>query len=224
MHPKSPLNLFDFDNTLSLCDSFVPYTLYQGGPRRFLRGALSLARRRLSGKIGRTEAKELMLQGTLVGAEKFDVEAYAALFLKTAMNSEVLGKLESYLSRGERVIIVSAGPELYLKAIADSLGVELIGTRLELNPPGTKLVGQLSGKVLGENCRGAEKIKRLSEVLNLEDFSPIRAFGDSDGDKELLERADEKFYRYGRGKGYFWRKILGSIKLYWSCFWNCSKT
>ena len=48
----------------------------------------------------------------------------------------------------------------------------------------------------GENCNGPEKIRRIKEILNLQDFDKIYAFGNSKGDKEMLSIADHKFLKF----------------------------
>ena len=40
-----------------------------------------------------------------------------------------------------------------------------------------------------------EKVRRVKERYNLDDYDHIYAYGDSRGDKELLELADEGFYQ-----------------------------
>ena len=44
----------------------------------------------------------------------------------------------------------------------------------------------------GANCRAAEKVRRLEEWLATQhiDQATIWAYGDSEGDRELLQRAD----------------------------------
>ena len=40
------------------------------------------------------------------------------------------------------------------------------------------------------NCFGPEKVRRVKEKYELENYEKIYAYGDSRGDKELLEFAD----------------------------------
>jgi len=55
--------------------------------------------------------------------------------------------------------------------------------------------GVVTGKLLSKNCYGIEKANRIQEVYNLSDYKHIYAYGDSRGDRELLELADESFYK-----------------------------
>ena len=54
--------------------------------------------------------------------------------------------------------------------------------------------GRLTGAFDGENCRGAEKVTRLRAMFG-DDVRLAAAYGDTSGDTEMLELAEEKGYR-----------------------------
>jgi phosphoserine phosphatase len=45
------------------------------------------------------------------------------------------------------------------------------------------------------NCFGPEKVARLTKLLGPKNQYTLYAYGDSRGDRELLELADFKYYR-----------------------------
>ncbi|MCW8829046.1 MAG: HAD-IB family hydrolase, partial [Gammaproteobacteria bacterium] len=47
----------------------------------------------------------------------------------------------------------------------------------------------------GENCYGAEKIRRLQSLLGERAGYDLYAYGDSRGDRELLALADHAYYK-----------------------------
>lgn len=59
--------------------------------------------------------------------------------------------------------------------------------------------GAYTGNYIGKDCSGEEKIKRIEEKYNLKKYTSIYAYGDTKEDKEMLELADHKYYR--------WKKI-----------------
>jgi phosphatidylglycerophosphatase C len=212
---KKSLALFDFDNTLSICDSFLPFILFVGGPARFSSGLLRLLARRLQGPIGRREAKQILAEASL---KNFTVEQiksaskkFAKIFLPLAMNPLQVQKLEKHIASKDRVIIVSASPRIYLEEFANQLGTELIGTEL------VEVGGVLTGEISGENCRGAEKVTRINLALNFDDYSAITAYGDSDGDKEMLEVATIPVFRWGREGFYSILKPIKCLVVYTKC-------
>jgi phosphoserine phosphatase len=67
--------------------------------------------------------------------------------------------------------------------------LELIASRLEVSG------GKVTGKILGKNCHGDEKVVRIKEVYDLTNYNIIAAYGDTGGDKPMLELADQAHYR-----------------------------
>lgn len=57
-------------------------------------------------------------------------------------------------TKNETDIIISASPEFLLKPVSEQLSFKLIAT----------LVDNSTGKIIGENCYGEEKVKRLKEM------------------------------------------------------------
>ena len=53
----------------------------------------------------------------------------------------------------------------------------------------------LTGRLLGKNCYGQEKVDRIKEVLPQREDYELIAYGDSRGDKEMLDYADERHYK-----------------------------
>ena len=63
---------------------------------------------------------------------------------------------------------------------------------------GTKLMtrnGKITGKIDGKNCHGSEKVCRIEERYNLSDYTDIYCYGDTRGDKPMLELGTIKFYK-----------------------------
>jgi len=55
---------------------------------------------------------------------------------------------------------------------------------------------KLTGNFSNENCCGKQKVKMLFEKYKDRDLYYSWAYGDRNGDKELSQIADEKFYKY----------------------------
>ena len=87
-------------------------------------------------------------------------------------------------------MIVTACPEEIAAPFARGLGADiLIGTRLEYDDE-----GRLTGNLAGENCRGLEKVERLKAEFG-DDFRLEAAYGDTDGDREMLAMAEHPGFR-----------------------------
>ena len=98
-------------------------------------------------------------------------------------------KLQWHQQRGDRIIVVSASMENWLNPWCEMRSLELLSTRLEVEQ------GMLTGKFATANCHGKEKVNRIRGHVDLDDFEKIYAYGDTDGDREMLMLADEAFYK-----------------------------
>jgi phosphatidylglycerophosphatase C len=130
-----------------------------------------------------------------------DLESAAAKFaqqdLPQMLNPKAMEQLHWHQQQGHRLIIVSANLELYLKPWAAALNIaDVLGTRVEVED------GQITGKLNGQSCYGMEKVERLKTLVgNLSDYY-LYAYGDSEGDRQLLDAADMPLYRsFTSGRG-----------------------
>ena len=71
-----------------------------------------------------------------------------------------------------------------LQAWCDKNNIEPLSTQLEFKN------GKVTGKFLTKNCHGKEKENRIKELLHVEDYETIYAYGGSSGDTEMLAMAD----------------------------------
>jgi len=72
---------------------------------------------------------------------------------------------------------------------------EVLATHLEANTDGTT-----DGRLAGANCFGIEKVRRLETLLGARDGYTLYAYGDSRGDREMLDMADHAYYRHMPGE------------------------
>src|SRR5690606_25576987 len=102
---------------------------------------------------------------------------------------------EDWGRRGAHRVIVTASPETTVAPFARRLGAEaLLGTRLAFDAG-----RRVSGALDGPNCRGEEKVRRLREAYD-EGIRLAAAYGDTSGDAEMLQIAEEAGYRRFRGR------------------------
>lgn len=190
---------FDFDGTLSLRDNVVPFLVRFAGtlaaPRGFAAATLTVA------KAGRAEwtrnaLKAAVLQHLVAGREAADLDdsarAFAEEIVRHHLRAEAVDRAAWHRDQGHRIVIVSASLAAYLRPVADHLGFDaVLATELEVDDDGL-----LTGRMVGANVRGPEKVARLDAWLD--GATPfVWAYGDSAGDKELWARAD-RAVRLGR--------------------------
>jgi len=140
------------------------------------------------GTLDRDAVKARVLARLLAGWTAADVEAaaadYAAHVVAARLRPDTAGRVEWHRSQGHRLVVISASPQLYVEPIAHTLGFHAaLATRLEV------VDGRLTGRIVGANVRGPEKVRRLDEFVGGAAVT-VWAYGDSSGDRELLARAD----------------------------------
>lgn len=190
------LIVFDFDGTLTRRDSMLVFVQYYHGAFRFWLGMIYLSPVLVLYKIGvipNWKAKEILL-GHFFGRTPFEkfqsaCDRFASERLPGLIRDEALSTLEGFRSSGFPIVVVSASPENWLNAWGEAHNLTIIGTRLQVYN------GHITGKIDGGNCYGPEKVNRLRQQFDLNDFSEIIVFGDSRGDKELFELATEYHYK-----------------------------
>ncbi|HEY0274315.1 MAG TPA: HAD-IB family phosphatase, partial [Chitinophaga sp.] len=92
--------------------------------------------------------------------------------------------IQEHLAAGHRVIVVTASAEEWVRPFCQGMGIEVIGSRME-----TDAEGRLTGKLLGLNCNGEEKVCRIKAQVDLSAYTSIYAYGDSSGDRPMLALA-----------------------------------
>lgn len=195
------VSLFDFDGTLTTLDTLPAFIAHVVGRWRMLVGfglflpLIVLMKLHLYAN-GRT--KELLFAHFFKGMTLETFDAHCQSFAKN--NVHILRPLglkaiETNLQRGENVLIVSASITNWVLPFFSKLPqVKVIGTQIAVKE------GKLTGRFASPNCHGAEKVRRVEHLFTPRELYYITAYGDSQGDKEMLAYADEQHYKPFRTK------------------------
>jgi HAD superfamily hydrolase (TIGR01490 family) len=189
---------FDFDGTITFCDTLFPFLLYTSGTLRTIKN-ISLVLPKLTGYslgiISRQQVKEAVIEQFFGHMPLEEVrklgEKFAGESLPNYIKSKSLDKLHWHQEQGHRCILISASLDIYLEPWAKKMGFQdVICSKLKVNGHGL-----VTGQLQGSNCWGPEKKRRLIELLGPKDGYCLYAYGDSRGDKDILNLADYPFYR-----------------------------
>ncbi|HLO80564.1 MAG TPA: HAD family hydrolase [Chitinophagaceae bacterium] len=187
---------FDFDGTITTSDSLAEFIRFKQGSYGFITGLLPLLPSILGFKAGfvdRQYAKEKLLAKFFAGIPEEKFRALATNFVQEKIPSIVrpkaMEKLRWHQHEGHEVVIVSASPAHWVEPWCTSNGFICISTELET------VNGKITGKILGKNCHGEEKVRRIKERFRLSDYSSIYAYGDTSGDEPMLALASFSYYK-----------------------------
>ena len=187
---------FDFDGTLTDGGSVFGFLSALTGRHTVTSASLALAPRlahaALVGGAVADHTKELLFERVLAGVTVDRAgevgTAFAHRHLARHLRPDVRDRFDWHRGRGDRVVIVSASPDIYVRVAGERLGADgVIATHLAVNDQGA-----LTGRYEGANCRGDEKLRRLRQWIDESGEAPLRlwAYGNSRGDLKMLRAAD----------------------------------
>jgi phosphatidylglycerophosphatase C len=182
---------FDFDGTLTRRDTLLPFLARVAGWQRV--GPALAA----SVRGGRDASKERLLARTLGGRAHSEIAdagaAYGHAIVRT-VTPEMRRRVAWHRDEGHELVIVSASLDVYVDAAARELGIaHALSTSLHVDDE-----GRVTGRMLGGNCRGDEKVARLRTHIGDDDVV-LWAYGNSSGDEAMLALADHAV-RVRRGR------------------------
>jgi HAD superfamily hydrolase (TIGR01490 family) len=195
---KPVVALFDFDGTITTRDSLLPFLFFLRGIWGVFRIGCSTLPHLLGflfGSTSRQTVKEAILSGAFAGKTPSELSEVATRYAHTRLESlvrkEAIEKIRWHQQQGHRCIVVSASVSLYLLPWTQQWKItDLLCSELAVDAS-----GRYTGKLVGKNCWGPEKVKRIEALLGDPKSYYIYAYGDSRGDREMLAIADKPFYR-----------------------------
>ena len=193
---KKGIAFFDFDGTITTRDTLLEFIKFCKGSFRFYFGFLVNSFFLVAYKtkiISNQSAKEKVLQyffrNTPVDVFKKLCEDFTQKNLPSLIRPGALQEIKKLKNENYVVVVVSASPENWIRQWADQNGVELIASRLEAKE------GKITGKIIGKNCHGEEKVRRIMEKYVITDYTTIHAYGDTSGDRPMLALATNSFFK-----------------------------
>jgi phosphatidylglycerophosphatase C len=192
---------FDFDGTLTIRDSFTAFLRWRAGPGGWALGLVKMApalggyaRDRDRGRIKAASVREF-LKGVDRATLQADAGRFADRIWDGFIRPDALACWNDWGARGAHRVIVTASPETTVAPFARRLGAEaLLGTPLVFDGE-----DRVTGAFAGPNCRGEEKVRRLRAAYG-PDVRLAAAYGDTSGDTEMLQLADEQGFRVFTGR------------------------
>ena len=190
------LALFDFDGTITTRETFADFVRTAAPPERVARGRWQLAPWIAGYRLG-------MVSGTTVRAKIVDVafrgldaatlrergEDFARQVLPPLLRPEAMARIAWHRQRGDRVVVVSGGFDLYLAPWCAAHALDLICSSLH------SVEGVLTGRYQGAQCVNEEKARQVQARYPRAQYREVHAYGDTREDRALLALADHVAYR-----------------------------
>lgn len=196
MTSKRKIAAFDFDGTLTRKDSFIEFIVFVHGRKKLILGLIRYVHIIILTKLKlfpNWKAKQKVFSHFFKGMS-YDTfrslgEAFSAEIAKFT-NNKTLSILRQYQNTGSTIYVITASIEEWVRPFCSSICVDnVIATQVEVDNN-----GKLTGLFASKNCYGEEKVNRLKKCEPDRDNYYLFTCGDSCGDINLLNYADESLY------------------------------
>ena len=200
---KKKIYAFDFDGTLTHGDTLLLFIRHVHGTLRTVAGFALYSPLLVLMKLHlypNYKAKQRVFAHFFKGMDEARFNAYCLDFARC--NAQVIRPqarqyMASIIHKADLILVVSASidnwvlpfVEDYLATPASMQRVRVLGTKIEVKN------GMLTGRFSTPNCYGSEKVERMKPLVGDRSLCHITAFGDSRGDKEMLDYADDSHFR-----------------------------
>ena len=187
------LVIFDFCDTLFRGQSISYYINFLISKESFFKRWYLKFRRKLIPPTGSRKHKEFILKPfsgySLTYFEEISYQFYQQV-VKERFHSEIINKLIEHKKRGDFVIVISGGFDIYLKHLIKDYDLDgVISTGLKFTED------SFSGEILGEECLGEQKVLMCNRMLSQVDekFEKTVCYTDHHSDVHLLDFSDEGY-------------------------------
>jgi phosphatidylglycerophosphatase C len=191
------LAVFDFDGTITVDPTYPAFVRFAVPRRRKLGGGIILAPLIAAYRLGMLSDRRIRRAISRVAFRGEDPQRlrrlganYAREALPPLIRPEAASRIEWHKARGDRVVVVSAALDVYVEPWCEAMGVEAICTHFEVSN------NRITGQYLHGDCCGPEKARRIRERYRVADYADIYCYGDTDEDREMLEIATRKYFRW----------------------------
>jgi HAD superfamily hydrolase (TIGR01490 family) len=185
---------FDFDGTITTKDTLWEFLKFSQSKIRLYSGLFLLSPALvlyLLKIISNDKAKEILFSWFFKSwsLSKFNVlcEDFSSQ-IERMLRPETMRLLREHQEQGHQLFSVSASVENWIIPWAEKFEITVLATQIEVDT-----AQKLTGKFKSENCYGQEKVNRLLAALPDRKSYYLYVYGDSKGDKEMVNFGDEGY-------------------------------
>jgi len=190
------ITAFDFDGTITTKDTLLTFIKFSKGTWPFLVGFFLYSPLLIAYKLRlypNWKVKQHIFSYFYKGTSIDQFNQWGAAFserIAKIVRPRALTAIHTHQQEGCVLVIVSASVENWITPWAAGQGIDrVLATQVEIDQQ-----GKLTGKFLTKNCYGREKVNRILEVFPRRADYKLLAYGDSRGDLDPIEFADEGYY------------------------------
>lgn len=189
--------IFDFDGTMTYCDTLFFFFLYTVPMRKLLLGFPKAAYffmryvlRIDSNHIAKQKFFYLYLKGMEDKKYKKKCKQFAERIIPLLIKKKALKRIQWHKKQKHTLFICSSSLKDYVFPYAKKQGFKnVISTEIKMKK------GKIEGSYVSYNCWGPRKIIMFEKAVGPMKKDITYVYGNSRGDKEILKKATHPFYR-----------------------------
>lgn len=191
------LALFDFDGTISNLDSTTLFykSLYSNRFAFIYRHLFLCLPQFLAYHFNLTnylplKRKRLQIHIGILSDDNFNrhLLKFQQVHLPSILKESAIERINWHINQGHDIWVVSASYDFLLSQWCEKMNIGLIVNKTVKN--------QHTCIFDGEDCNYSNKVHQILKRINISDYNKIYAYGDSDGDKNMLELAHESHLNF----------------------------
>ncbi len=190
------LYCFDFDGTLTYKDTMFLYLKFYNASKfriQFIKHIPLFTLLKLN-LLDAEKVKKSFISSILKGQSKVKIEKKTQEFFDQyypeIFRENALDFIKNIDYSQTDCYIVSASLDIWVKPFAEKFKMNLIATKAEFKNE------VFTGNFVGKNCNGPEKVIRIKEEISGKKYDKTIAFGDTSGDQQMLDWANEGQFKF----------------------------
>lgn len=189
--------LFDFDGTITNADMYSKFLHFSATKKRALLAKIILLAFFLLYKAGVIKAPKMRAIASFVAFYGRNIkevlaagDKYSVDIVPNFLRDIAIKKLNWHKDNGDKIVIVSASLDVYLKPWCAKNGFSLICSELEVYR------GKFTGRYVNGDCSYANKPSLIRANFDLTQYKQIYAYGDTKEDLAMLSLADDAYLNW----------------------------
>lgn len=190
------LYCFDFDGTLTYKDTMFIFLKFYN-PSKYYFQFLKHIPLFILLKLGLSDAekvKKSFISGVLKGEARKNLQNKSHQFFEhyfpNIIRDNALDFINNIDKDNTECYLVTASLDIWVEPFAKHFNMKLLSTEALFQNE------VFSGEFSTKNCNGEEKVRRIKSSIGNKKFDKMIAFGDTFGDKPMLEFANEGYFRF----------------------------
>lgn len=187
------LALFDFDGTLYPHDSFTGFIFHALPKRHIMKRGIPMIPWILAYYANLYPAHKMrprLYKSMFKHISNIQIQNTIAPYIQKVikqLDPLLLQQLQQHIALQHDVVIVSATIDLYLKDLAEQLGIAFICSEVEIRDD------ILTGAYVTADCSNNQKSLRVQQLFNLSQYQQVYAYGNSIEDLDMLSLAHQAY-------------------------------